>query len=95
MRGQLHFSAEEHAALSRVTDFGLEDAFRLEHPERGHYSWWDYRAGAFRRNKGLRIDYLWITQPLVTRHVDTHMDKDERAKEKPSDHCPVVAEFRD
>lgn len=94
MQGQLFFSAAEHAALERVLAFGLVDAFREVEPEGQHFSWWDYRAGAFRRNRGLRIDYAFLTEPLARRLAGCWMDKAARAKEKPSDHVPVVVDLR-
>jgi exodeoxyribonuclease III len=59
----------------------------------GKFTWWDYRAGAFRRNQGLRIDHMWITESLVPRSVRTWIDIEPRTWEKPSDHAPVLAEF--
>lgn len=94
MQGQLFFSAAEHAALERVLAFGLVDAFREVEPEGQHFSWWDYRAGAFRRNRGLRIDYAFLTEPLARRLAGCWMDKATRAKDKPSDHVPVVVDLR-
>lgn len=93
MQDQLHFHPREHAALAHLKAFGLRDAFRLHHQAPGNYSWWDYRAGAFRRNHGLRIDYVLITEELASRCTAAYMDRDERGREKPSDHCPVIAEF--
>lgn len=93
MRGQLFFTEEEHAALEHVLAFGLVDAFRLFESGGQHYSWWDYRAGAFRRNRGLRIDYAFVTQPLAQRLTGCWMDREARAKDKPSDHVPVVLEL--
>lgn len=94
MRGQLFFTDEEHAALDRVLEFGLEDAFRAFESGEGQYSWWDYRAGAFRRNRGLRIDYAFVTKPLAERLTACWMDREARAKDKPSDHVPVVLDLR-
>ena len=86
-------SEPERAALQRVRDWGFTDTFRLHNEEAGHYSWWDYRAGAFRRNLGLRIDHVWASAPLTKRSRATWIDKEPRAWERPSDHAPVVAEF--
>ncbi|MEP6920965.1 MAG: exodeoxyribonuclease III [bacterium] len=88
-------SAGERTALMKVKQWGFEDSFRMHHEEGGHYSWWDYRAGAFRRNKGLRIDHMWLTKPLLARSVNTWIDVEPRTWERPSDHAPVVAEFCD
>lgn len=91
--GKTHFHPEEHARLGTLRDWGLFDAFRIHESAAGNYSWWDYRAGAFRRNLGLRIDYIFVTQPLAERCRSVLIDTEERAKPKPSDHAPVVAEF--
>jgi exodeoxyribonuclease-3 len=92
-QGRIMFSEQERAALQRVRDWGFTDAFRLHTETGGHFTWWDYRAGAFRRNLGLRIDHIWITEPLVARNTRTWVDISPRTWEKPSDHAPVIAEF--
>jgi exodeoxyribonuclease-3 len=91
--GQVLFSQPEKDALQVIRAWGLVDVFRQHHPEPGFYSWWDYRAGAFRRNHGLRIDHLWATAPLAEKAVSAWIDKVPRVLERPSDHAPVVAEF--
>ena len=92
-QGRILFSEPERAAIQEVKEWGFTDAFRLHTEDAGHYSWWDYRAGAFRRNMGLRIDHIWISQPLVARNTNTWIDLNPRTWERPSDHAPVVAEF--
>ncbi len=92
-QGRILFSDPERAAIQEVKNWGFTDAFRLHTEASGHYSWWDYRAGAFRRNLGLRIDHIWISQPLVARNTNTWIDMAPRTWERPSDHAPVVAEF--
>lgn len=92
-QGRILFSEPERAALQHIKDWGFTDAFRLHTEAGGNFSWWDYRAGAFRRNMGLRIDHIWISEPLVKRNVRTWIDMEPRTWEKPSDHAPVVAEF--
>ena len=91
--GRIMFSEPEHDALNAIRDWGFTDAFRLHTEEGGKFSWWDYRAGAFRRNLGLRIDHVWITDSLVPRSVRTWIDVEPRKWERPSDHAPVIAEF--
>ena len=86
-------SEPERAALQHVKDWGFTDTFRMHTEEGGHYSWWDYRAGAFRRNLGLRIDHVWVSAPLAALSRTTWIDKKPRGWERPSDHAPVVAEF--
>jgi exodeoxyribonuclease-3 len=91
--GGVHVSPEERAALQRLVDGGLIDLFRrFEQPE-GSYSWWDYRAGAFRRNHGLRIDLIFARAALAARCSACRIDREPRRAERPSDHTPVVAEF--
>ena len=92
-QGRIMFSEQERATLQQIKDWGFTDAFRLHNEEVGKFTWWDYRAGAFRRNLGLRIDHVWVTEPLVSRSVRTWIDLEPRTWEKPSDHAPMVAEF--
>jgi len=92
-QGRIMFSEQERATLQQIKDWGFTDAFRLHNEEGGKFTWWDYRAGAFRRNMGLRIDHVWITQPLVSRSVRSWIDMTPRTWEKPSDHAPLLAEF--
>jgi exodeoxyribonuclease III len=92
-QGRIMCSEAERLALSEIKDWGFEDCFRLHHPEAGKFSWWDYRAGAFRRNHGLRIDHFWSSESLAVRNRDTWIDIEPRTWERPSDHAPVVAEF--
>jgi exodeoxyribonuclease-3 len=92
-QGRILFSDPERAAIQEIKHWGFTDAFRLHTEAAGHYSWWDYRAGAFRRNLGLRIDHIWITPSLAARNTRTWIDLAPRTWERPSDHAPVVAEF--
>lgn len=86
-------SPPERAALQRVLDLGLQDAFRKFTTEGGHFSWWNYRAAGFRRNRGWRIDHLYLTPTLYDRATKCWIDVEPRKLEKPSDHAPVVVEF--
>jgi len=92
-QGRILFSGPEREALQHIKEWGFTDAFRRHSDAGGQYTWWDYRAGAFRRNLGLRIDHIWISDPLVSRNPRTWIDPEPRKWEKPSDHAPVVAEF--
>ena len=92
-QGRILFSRTERTALEHIKKWGFTDAFRLHTEEGGHFSWWDYRQGSFRRNAGLRIDHIWVSQPLAERSVSTWIDKEPRTWERPSDHTPVIAEF--
>jgi exodeoxyribonuclease-3 len=89
-RGQILFSEPEKAALQHLRGWGLEDALRLRHPEGGLFTWWDYRAGAFHRGWGLRIDHILISKPLINRCGSVEIDRNERKGSKPSDHAPVI-----
>lgn len=91
--GKVLFSIPEREAIENVRAWGFTDAFRLHVKDGGHYSWWDYRAGAFRRNAGLRIDHVWVTASLAARCTGAWIDKGTRTWDRPSDHAPVIAEF--
>ena len=92
--GQVHCSAPERAAFRALLALGLQDAFRLfEQPEKS-FSWWDYRMMAFRRNAGLRIDHILLSDALAAQCSACSIDKTPRRLERPSDHTPVVAELR-
>ncbi|MGH8363535.1 MAG: exodeoxyribonuclease III, partial [Gammaproteobacteria bacterium] len=91
--GQVLVSDAERAAFRKLLDRGLQDSFRLHTDGGGHYSWWDYRAAAFRRNQGLRIDHILLSPALAERSAATSIDREPRGWERPSDHTPVVAEL--
>ncbi len=93
--GQTLFTLRERDALQRLCAFGLTDTFRKLHPDEQKFSWWDYRMLAFPKNKGLRIDHLFATAPLVERLVKVEIDREERKGKQPSDHAPVWVELRD
>jgi exodeoxyribonuclease-3 len=93
MEGEIGFHPEERKALAELMSWGFDDVFRRHHEERGLYSWWDYRAGAFRRDMGLRIDHIWASPPLAALSIESGMDKEQRSLHKPSDHIPVWARF--
>ena len=93
LASQVLFTPPERAALAPVAAWGLVDTFRLHQEEAGHFSWWDYRQAAYRRNLGLRIDHLWATPPLAAACTGAWIDRAPRAGERPSDHAPVVADF--
>lgn len=93
LEGQLLFHPDERAALERVLGFGLVDSFRARHDAGGRFSWWDYRGGDFRNNRGYRIDYVFLTQKLAARLRNADIDVAPRRLEKPSDHAPVLVEL--
>lgn len=91
--GKIHCSAPEREALSRLTELGFSDSFRLFEQEPGLYSWWDYRMAAFRRNRGLRIDLILASKEIAGCCTASYIDRVPRKAERPSDHAPVVANF--
>ena len=93
MQYSIGFSNDERKALRELYNIGFVDVFRLHNKEEKQYTWWDYRANSFKRNAGMRIDYIWATPPLANKSKNCYITKEYRAKPKPSDHAPVVAEF--
>ncbi len=93
--GRIMCSDAEREALKGICDLGLDDAFRLFAQPEKTFSWWDYRAGAFRRNQGLRIDLVLTSKALSQSCRGCRIDKEPRGWDRPSDHVPVVAEFSD
>ena len=91
--GKVLCSEQERAAFEDLIKTGLTDCFRLFSGHTVTYSWWDYRAAAFRRNRGLRIDHILASQELSAQCHKCWIDIDPRRLERPSDHTPVVAEF--
>jgi exodeoxyribonuclease-3 len=91
--GGTHVSPPEREAFGRLLRWGLVDAYRLRRPERGRYTWWDYRAGHFHKNLGMRIDHLLATRPLAGRVVWAEIDREARkGKPTPSDHAPLLVD---
>jgi exodeoxyribonuclease III len=92
--GGTHVSPPERAAFQRLCAWGLVDAYRLRHRETGRYTWWDYRAGNFHKNFGMRIDHLLVTAPIARRLVAAEIDREARkGKPVPSDHTPLVIDL--
>lgn len=92
-RGKVHFHPDERRELDEIRQAGFIDTFRQFDERAGQYSWWDYRAGGFRKNQGLRIDYAFLSPGLAARCKRCHMDDQPRHRAKPSDHIPVVVEL--
>lgn len=90
-----HTSEPERAALALIERWGLQDAFRSLHDDDGLFSWWDYRDGGFHRRRGMRIDLVEATQPVIERVRYAVIDRDARKGDKPSDHAPVLIDLRD
>jgi exodeoxyribonuclease-3 len=92
--GGTHVSPPERTAFARLCEWGLVDAYRLHHPEPGRFTWWDYRAGNFHKNFGMRIDHLLVTNSVAPRVVAAEIDREARkGKPTPSDHTPLVIDL--
>ena len=90
VHGGTHVSEPEREAFRALLDWGLTDAYRLRQDAPGRFSWWDYRAGNFHKNLGMRIDHLLVTEPLARRVVAAEIDREARKGPPiPSDHAPV------
>jgi exodeoxyribonuclease-3 len=92
--GGTHVSPPEREAFVRLRRWGLVDAYRLHHPEPGRFSWWDYRAGHFHKNHGMRIDHVLVTESVARRTVWAEIDREARKGTPiPSDHAPVLIDL--
>jgi exodeoxyribonuclease-3 len=92
-REQVLCSTPEREALRAIEALGLVDSFRVLHPDAAQFSWWDYRQGAFRRNLGLRIDLVLVSQALRGALATAGIDRVPRTWERPSDHAPAWIEL--
>jgi exodeoxyribonuclease-3 len=88
------FRPESRAAYRRILNLGFTEAFRTLEPGAGHYSFWDYQAGAWEKNNGIRIDHFLLTPQCADLLAGAWIEKDLRARDKPSDHVPVWVELR-
>ncbi|MGB5211553.1 MAG: exodeoxyribonuclease III [Gammaproteobacteria bacterium] len=93
-RGQVLVSDAERQALQKIMALGLQDTFRLFPQEDNRYSWWDYRAGAFPRNRGLRIDLMLASPEMAELCQAADIDLESRSHDRPSDHALISADFR-
>jgi exodeoxyribonuclease-3 len=92
--GGTHVSEPEREAFRRLLGWGITDAYRSLRSEPGRYSWWDYRAGMFHKNYGMRIDHLLVSRPLADRVVWAEIDREARkGTPVPSDHAPLVIDL--
>jgi exodeoxyribonuclease-3 len=91
--GKVLCSDAERAALQGLLDLGLQDSFRLFDQTENSFSWWDYRAAGFRRNRGMRIDLLLVSAAVAGSCKQSRIDIEPRTLERPSDHAPVWIEF--
>ena len=92
-KNQIMASPAERQALEEIVALGFSDAFRIFTDEGGHFSWWDYRTGGFRQNRGWRIDHHYLSLSLCDRAKSCTIDKTPRELPKPSDHAPVIVEI--
>ncbi|HEX5149427.1 MAG TPA: exodeoxyribonuclease III [Candidatus Limnocylindrales bacterium] len=94
VHGGTHVSEPERAAFRALLQWGLVDAYRLVQPAPGRFSWWDYRAGNFHKNLGMRIDHLLVTEPVAGRVVAAEIDREARkGPPVPSDHAPLTIDL--
>ena len=91
--GATHVSEAERQVLRDLEAWGMSDVFRHHHRDDKLYSWWDYRAGGFNQNKGMRIDLILATQSVLEKTRWTIVDRQARKGEKPSDHAPVLVDI--
>ncbi|EAQ74083.1 Exodeoxyribonuclease III xth [Synechococcus sp. WH 5701] len=87
-------SDPERDALRLALDERQADVFRLFEPDSGHWSWWDYRSGAWDRDSGWRIDHIYLSEELQERATGCRIQKAVRGNDKPSDHAPVVVQLQ-
>jgi exodeoxyribonuclease III len=97
VHGATHVSPRERAAVARLREWGMVDVVRRFHPEPGFFTWWDYRAGNFHKNFGMRIDHVYVSPKLAERAVAAERDRDARKPSTypgiPSDHAPLIVDF--
>ena len=93
--GATHVTPRERESLSALESWGMVDAFRSVYPQEKLYSYWDYRDGAFHQHRGMRIDLILVTAPLVDRLAWALVDRNARKGKQPSDHAPVFVDLAD
>ena len=94
VHGGTHVSEPERAAFRALLDVGLTDAYRSQRSEPGRFTWWDYRAGMFHKNLGMRIDHLLVSASVASRVVAAEIDREARkGPPVPSDHAPLVIDL--
>ena len=91
--GGTHVSPPERQALAELAAWGLTDAFRLLYDDDRLFSWWDYRAGAFHKHLGMRIDLVMVSKSLADRVSWALIDRNARKGREPSDHAPLIVDF--
>lgn len=93
LTGQIMASDPEREALKKILGEDFSDVFRVFESDTNHWSWWDYRSGAWNRDRGWRIDHIYLSQDLLAQASGCFIDKKERGNEQPSDHAPVIVDL--
>ena len=93
LTGGIMATEAERSALRLALGDDMDDVFRVFEPDAGHWSWWDYRSGAWNRDSGWRIDHIYLSDELLGSARSCVIDKQERGREQPSDHAPVVVDL--
>ena len=94
VHGSTHVSPQEREAFAELLAWGLADGYRAQRQEPGRFTWWDYRAGNFHKNMGMRIDHLLVSQPVAHRLVWAEIDREARKGVPiPSDHAPLLIDI--
>jgi exodeoxyribonuclease-3 len=93
LRNSTGFTCNEKKIIRNIFSNGLNDLYRLKHPNSQEFSWWDYREGGFEQNKGMRIDFIIANNHIANYIKDSRLLKNYRAKVRPSDHIPMIVEF--
>jgi exodeoxyribonuclease-3 len=94
VHGGTHVSPAEREAFAELLAWGLVDGYRSQRPEPGRFTWWDYRAGNFHKNLGMRIDHLLLTRPVAERVIWAEIDREARKGVPiPSDHAPLFVDL--
>jgi exodeoxyribonuclease-3 len=93
--GDTHVTPPERDALARLRDVGLHDI--VPKPMKGNnpFTYWDYRAGMFHKDMGMRIDLVYVTEPVAGRVTGAYIDREARKGKGPSDHAPIVVDLSD
>jgi len=95
LMGHVGFHQDEHTVLLKFKEWGFIDVFRLHNSEGGHYTFWDYTVrNAVKKGMGWRIDHIWTTGILAEKSTRAWIDIRPRLLQKPSDHTPIIAEFK-
>ena len=92
--GHVCYCSEVQNALNKIMEWGFVDVFRRHCNQAAQYTFWDHRGGAFRQNMGWRLDYIMATKTLAAKCTNCWIDKKPRSADKPSDHTPLIAQFK-